>query len=495
MLGRTEAVLSLTASHDDEVTDKNVESKQQLDLVLYGDMITKMNCMLDKLNQFTGLVTDSPTVIQNNGAKVEEYGSGRSLTSTTDTFSRHTLQITSYLMEPEVKHVATSSSTSSVNGTKNLIIVQPSSEAPVFYGKHSESPMQFLIRIQEYVKSVHLCDRLTLLNSISHFLRESALEWYYQLHMSRRRPQTWEEFTELFLAQFSPPIRRARQETEWHECRQKESETVNEFLVRLRALWMEQKPNETEADLVEHLLCRIRGDLFKRIRIFRNASLDKIIAEVGKIEDILYRRAMDERLSNQLEQLSLQKTENLPHRCYNEGYLHTTTPRLSSKYLQNSSTVIPSRQINNQIQRTIDTNKSQQLNSSICHSCTECRHFARSCPTQYNDYRQRRSKSNPKKRQWNPEQKDQLRFCIIDSVESLAQLNSLETDQHTNMNTRCVFCNISCTGYCCAQCNKMNRCLKFKRLLQLLGKCSESVMYHDEINFVVKRIQQVILIQ
>ena len=103
MLGRTEAVLSLTASHDDEVTDKNVESKQQLDLVLYGDMITKMNCMLDKLNQFTGLVTDSPTVIQNNGAKVEEYGSERTLTSTTDTFSRHTLQITSYLMEPGSK--------------------------------------------------------------------------------------------------------------------------------------------------------------------------------------------------------------------------------------------------------------------------------------------------------------------------------------------------------------------------------------------------------
>ena len=52
---------------------------------------------------------------------------------------------------------------------------------------------------------------------------------------------------------------------------------------------------------MKHLLCRIRNDLFNRIRISRNASLDEIIAEVQQIEDILYRRAKDERLSNQLE--------------------------------------------------------------------------------------------------------------------------------------------------------------------------------------------------
>ena len=93
--------------------------------------------------------------------------------------------------------------------------------------------MQFLIRVQECVKSVHLCDSLTLLDGIWQFLRESALDWYCQLRMSHRRPQTWEEFTKLFLTQFNSPIRRARQETEWCECKQKENETINEFLVRL----------------------------------------------------------------------------------------------------------------------------------------------------------------------------------------------------------------------------------------------------------------------
>ena len=162
-------------------------------------------------------------------------------------------------------------------------MIPTSAETPVFHGKHSESPAQFLIRIQEYVKLVRLCDSLILLNDISQFLRESALEWYCQLRLSHRQPETWEEFTEfteLFLAQFNPPIRRARQEAEWYQCKQKKGETINEFLVRLYALWREQKPNETETNLVKHLLCRMRNDLLKLIRISRNASLNDIIVQV-----------------------------------------------------------------------------------------------------------------------------------------------------------------------------------------------------------------------
>jgi hypothetical protein len=63
------------------------------------------------------------------------------------------------------------------------------------------------------------------------------------------------------------------------------------------------------------------------------------------------------------------------------------------------------------------------------------------------------------------------------------------------MNTRCIFCTMLCAGYSCPQCNKMNRGLKFARLLQLLGKCSESIMYYDEINSVVQRIKQVSLLE
>jgi hypothetical protein len=52
-----------------------------------------------------------------------------------------------------------------------------------------------------------------------------------------------------------------------------------------------------------------------------------------------------------------------------------------------------------------------------------------------------------------------------------------------------------CAGYSCSQCHQMNRGLKFTRLLQLLEKCSESIMYHDEISSVVQRIRQVSFIR
>ena len=59
---------------------------------------------------------------------------------------------------------------------------------------------------------------------------------------------------------FIPPIRNARQEQEWYECKQHENETINEFLIRLRAIWTEQKPKETEVDLIRHLMCKMRND-------------------------------------------------------------------------------------------------------------------------------------------------------------------------------------------------------------------------------------------
>ncbi|CAF3381793.1 unnamed protein product [Rotaria socialis] len=104
------------------------------------------------------------------------------------------------------------------------------------------------------------------------------------------------------MAQFNSPIRKAKQEQEWHECRQNENETINEFLIRLRALWREQKPKEIEADLVKHLFCRMRNDLLNMIGTPPNTSLDELIAEVQQIEQILYRRVKNERVLHQFKQ-------------------------------------------------------------------------------------------------------------------------------------------------------------------------------------------------
>ena len=132
---------------------------------------------------------------------------------------------------------------------------------------------------------------------------------------------------------------------------------------------------------MKHLICPMRNDLLKLIRRSRNASLDVIIVQVQQIEDISYHRARNQRLSNQVEQLSLQETETLPNRRYNEGRSHKTTSKLSNKHSLSKNMATSSPYLDNQIQRTVDANTCQQLNSYGYYSCREHRHLSRSCTT------------------------------------------------------------------------------------------------------------------
>jgi hypothetical protein len=61
------------------------------------------------------------------------------------------------------------------------------------------------------------------------------------------------------------------------------------------------------------------------------------------------------------------------------------------------------------------------------------------------------------------------------------------------MNASCVFCSMQCTDGCCARCNQMNRGQKFARLLEYFERCSENIMYFDEIASAAQRIRQVSL--
>ena len=48
-------------------------------------------------------------------------------------------------------------------------------------------------------------------------------------------------------------------------------------MVRLHALWIEQKPVETEIGLIKHSFYKMRNDLLGMIMALRGASFDEII--------------------------------------------------------------------------------------------------------------------------------------------------------------------------------------------------------------------------
>ena len=403
MSEKIEAIQSSNAIFQLETNSKLEEIKLHWN-TMYADMKTDMTAILLKLGERPKEEDEEErSDIQEKDKTPLDKSLPRRLFQFTDSkeedIQRRGLLRPSYLTGADML------STHALGQVKHSIIVPPASAAPAFYGKNTESPTQFLIRVQEYAESVHAWDRATLVNGISQFLRDSALEWYCQLRLSHRRPNTWTEFTDLFLAQFNSPVRKARQEHEWHECKQRENETINEFLVRLRALWREQKPKETGRELVKHLFCRMRNDLLNMIGISRNASLDEVMTEVQQIEDILYRRAKGERLAKQIKQTSSSNVEASSNKRYGEENTRRTTPwRNEDSYNRYTGKTRP-HQVNEitprygsdgKNQRTTQPNQIQPAESYSCFRCGQYGHIAKYCPAWYGTYHQAQDHSNSK---------------------------------------------------------------------------------------------------
>ncbi|CAF1465673.1 unnamed protein product [Rotaria sordida] len=286
--------------------------------------------------------------------------------------------------------------------TTTTIIIPPSSSIPTFSGSIMENPRQFLIRVKEYAETINHWNDQHLLKGISQFLRNTALEWYCQLGISNRRPQTWTEFKVIFLNQFNSPIRRAHQEQQWKSCKQEENETINEFIVRLRALWQEQKPNETESDLIRHLMCKMRNNLLTMIGISRCESLDEIILEAQKIEEILYQRNKqrqrtdyDDVVHNDTPTTTMYKNENhyevqtiSAHQMNRQTEFNNRRNLASNK---NTNDYMTPRQSHQSTRATINQQSGYPSNEAKCYMCGQKGHFRRNCPYQYNTYQHRNS--------------------------------------------------------------------------------------------------------
>lgn len=298
MTNRIEAVHSETRQWQEETRTQLEKNEAQ-----WTHLTKDVQSMRDELKKICNVILASQGTDNGNNETLEEQarttqGNGNS----TREIEQSTPTLSPQRSNPQhIQHGENEryeSTRSRMTGQSTQTIVIPStSSIPLFSGNISDNPRQFLIRVREYTETVNRWDDQLLLNGISQFLRDTALEWYCQLRTSCRKPYDWSEFTVLFLARFNSPIRRARQGEEWKKCKQEESETINEFIVRLCALLREQKPNENENDLVKHLLCKMRNNLLNMIGVSRCESLDEIILEAQKVEEILYQRSKQQRIN------------------------------------------------------------------------------------------------------------------------------------------------------------------------------------------------------
>ncbi|CAF2245970.1 unnamed protein product [Rotaria magnacalcarata] len=189
---------------------------------------------------------------------------------------------------------------------------------------------------------------------ISQFLKDSALEWYCQLYSTNNTPLNWSQFVSRFLAQFHSPIRVAQQEQEWSECKQQDNETINEFVVRLRAIWLEQRVDEQEADFIKHLFCKMRPDMLNLMRASRSSTLNEIITEAQHVEEMLYLRNKE-----------LRQRQNARNKPNINGHNPTSLTSISTRAYNSSKNTSPT--------------STTQANPTCCR-CYETGHYAPNCP-------------------------------------------------------------------------------------------------------------------
>jgi Retrotransposon gag protein len=263
------------------------------------------------------------------------------------------------------------------NHIPRSIVLPPTSSIPTFSGKPTERPRQFLLRIQEYTQTVNHWSHEVLLRGISQYLKDDALEWYCQLHSINKIPNNWNDFVVRFLAQFHSPIRAAQQEQAWTDCKQLENETINQFVVRLRSIWLEQKPEEIEADFTKHLFCKMRPDMLNLMNFSRSSTLDAIISEAQKVEEILFLRNKEQR------QRDSQHTKSI----FVPNHLHSPTSSATFYSSINNTKAPPlmdgfnnSRSSLRTPQRQPHTQTGPLRNIVTCWRCYETGHYSSQCP-------------------------------------------------------------------------------------------------------------------
>ncbi|CAF1925051.1 unnamed protein product [Rotaria magnacalcarata] len=130
------------------------------------------------------------------------------------------------------------------------------------------------------------------------------------------------------------------------------------------------------------------------------------MAEVQQIEEILYRRAKNQRSLNKFKQSSPMEVERSTGKYVSDDYLRRINSRPNQEQMRHNyvketkayqvNEVTPNRYPYNTNHSTVELTSLHQSHPDECYKCGRKGHWARDCTTRYGAYRQERGRPNPK---------------------------------------------------------------------------------------------------
>ncbi|CAF3020152.1 unnamed protein product [Rotaria sp. Silwood2] len=148
----------------------------------------------------------------------------------------------------------------------------------------------------------------------------------------------------------------------------------------------------------------MRSDLLTMMGVIPGASLDDIISEAQKVEEILYRRNQEQCLVECFKQISFKNNTLDTHKHYNDDHTNHSKSTQSSNLEYSSdeenafhqrnkydtkkqwSNGNSSQDTNINFQFTTDNHSSKNSNSIQCRSCEILGHFSKDCPNNNADF-------------------------------------------------------------------------------------------------------------